>query len=65
MNDEQRNIALRVIEQANKSGVFDGPVVTALSKAEKFDSAEQYHQDYLKKNPYGYTCHHARAEWKF
>ncbi len=65
LNDGQKNIAAKVIEQANKSGVFAKPVVTKLSKAEKFYPAEEYHQNYLQKHPYGYTCHHVRNEWKF
>ena len=64
-NDEQKNIAIDVIAQANKSGVFKKPLVTRVSKAGEFYLAEEYHQNYLKKNPYGYTCHHAREEWKF
>ncbi len=64
-DDTQKKIALDVIAQANKSGVFKKPVVTKVTKATKFYPAEEYHQDYLKKNPYGYTCHHVREEWKF
>jgi methionine-S-sulfoxide reductase len=64
-NDEQKKIAQSVIAQANKSGVFKKPVTTTLEKAEKFYRAEDYHQDYLQKNPYGYTCHHIHNEWKF
>ncbi len=64
-NDEQKNIALNVIAAGNKSGVFKKPIVTRVSKAGIFYPAEEYHQNYLKKNPFGYTCHHARAEWKF
>lgn len=65
LNDTQKKIALDVIDKANKSGVFKKPVVTKVNKAEKFYAAEEYHQEYLKKNPYGYTCHHVREEWKF
>jgi peptide-methionine (S)-S-oxide reductase len=65
LNDEQKKIAEAVIAQANKSGVFKKPVVTKISKAKKFWPAEDYHQNYLEKNPYGYTCHHVREEWKF
>ena len=64
-NDEQKSIALKVIQEANKSGVFKIPVVTQVSKAKTFYPAEVYHQNYLKKNPYGYTCHHVREEWRF
>ena len=62
---EQENIAKNVILQADASGVFNSKVVTKISKAQKFYGAEEHHQDYLQKNPYGYTCHHVRNEWKF
>ncbi len=64
-NDEQKAVAIKVIADANKSGVFKKPVVTQVSKAKTFYPAESYHQNYLKKNPYGYTCHHVREEWRF
>ena len=32
-------------------------VVTTLEPFTKFWPAEDYHQDYLEKNPNGYTCH--------
>lgn len=62
---EQKNTALNVIAEGNRSGVFDKPIVTTLEKLEKFYPAEDYHQDYLDKNPYGYTCHKVRDDWKF
>ena len=65
LNDEQKQIAEKIIKQADQSGVFDGKVVTKISAASEFFKAESYHQDYLDKNPYGYTCHHVRNEWKF
>ena len=65
LNDEQKNIAGNVINLAIASGVFKKPIVTKVSKAGKFWAAEDYHQDYLNKNPYGYTCHHVREDWKF
>ena len=65
LNDEQKEVAQNVINQANKSGVFQSAVVTKIEKAGEFYEAEAEHQDYLEKNPYGYTCHHIRNEWKF
>jgi methionine-S-sulfoxide reductase len=35
-------------------------VVTEIVKAGPFYPAEGYHQDYLQKNPGGYTCHYLR-----
>ncbi len=65
LNDEQKKIAENVVEQANKSGLFKRPVVTRVEKAGKFYDAEEHHQNYLQKNPYGYTCHHVHKEWQF
>jgi peptide-methionine (S)-S-oxide reductase len=28
-----------------------------------FWEAEPEHQDYLERNPHGYTCHFARPNW--
>ncbi len=44
----------------NKSGRWKDPVVTTLEPLTKFYKAEEYHQDYLEKNPGGYTCHFIR-----
>ncbi len=65
LNDEQKTIAQNVVSQANKSGVFKSAVVTQIEKAGEFYEAEAEHQDYLEKNPYGYTCHFVRNDWKF
>ncbi len=65
LNDEQKRTAESIIKQGNDSGVFNDKIVTIVVKAQKFWPAEDYHQDYLKKNPYGYTCHHPRKEWQF
>jgi len=65
MNDEQKQVAEDLIKKADKSGVFPGKIVTQVVKAGKFYDAEEYHQDYLKKNPGGYTCHKIRKDWVF
>jgi methionine-S-sulfoxide reductase len=59
-NEDQRVAALEAINRANQSGRWKKPVVTALSAAGAFFAAEDYHQDYLQKNPGGYTCHYVR-----
>ena len=56
-SDEQKHIAERVKERVQKSGKFKRPIVTEISPAKEFYSAEDYHQKYLVKNPGGYTCH--------
>jgi peptide-methionine (S)-S-oxide reductase len=37
------------------------PIVTSVEPLQEFWPAEDYHQDYLQKNPGGYTCHFERA----
>ena len=59
-SDEQRKTAERVKTQVDKSGKWNRPIVTEITKATVFYSAEEYHQDYLKKNPGGYSCHYLR-----
>lgn len=59
-DDAQRRVAARVIEQVNTSGKWRRPVVTQIVDAGEFYRAEDYHQDYLVKNPNGYTCHYLR-----
>ncbi len=39
---------------------WDKPIATTLEQLSTFWSAEEYHQDYLQKNPGGYTCHFKR-----
>jgi peptide methionine sulfoxide reductase msrA/msrB len=59
-DDEQRQIAERVKAKVEKSGAWKRPVVTEIVPAKEFWTAEAYHQDYLQKNPGGYTCHYVR-----
>jgi methionine-S-sulfoxide reductase len=57
---EQREIAERVKARVDASGQWKRPVTTSIEPAGKWYSAEKYHQDYLRKNPGGYTCHFMR-----
>ncbi len=56
-NQEEKKEALDFIDIVNKSGRWENPVVTTLEPFKSFTKAEEYHQDYLLKNPGGYTCH--------
>ncbi len=56
-NEEERKEAENFIDIVNKSGRWKDPVVTSLEPLTKFYPAEEYHQNYLQKNPGGYTCH--------
>jgi peptide-methionine (S)-S-oxide reductase len=48
---EQKEIAERIINQLNKEKAYSNPIVTEVSKFEKFYKAEDYHQDYFTNNP--------------
>ncbi len=53
----EKQVAEEMIQIVNNSGRWSNPVVTTLEPFTQFWSAEGYHQDYLVKNPGGYTCH--------
>jgi peptide methionine sulfoxide reductase msrA/msrB len=59
-NDDQRKVAERVRGEVDQSGKWPAKVVTQIVPAATFYPAEGYHQDYLQKNPDGYTCHYLR-----
>lgn len=56
-NPEEKKQAEEFIDIVNESGRWRDPVVTTLEPLTTFYPAESYHQDYLQKNPGGYTCH--------
>ncbi len=56
----QKETAERVKKAVDASGKWKKPVVTEITPAAEFYPAEDYHQDYLVKNPGGYTCHWVR-----
>ena len=64
-NSEEKETAEEVIDIVNESGFWGLPVITSLEKFDRFYSAEEYHQDYLVKNPNGYTCHSIRTQKAF
>jgi len=59
-SEEQRRVAETVKARVDASGKWKNPVVTEIVPAGEFWPAESYHQDYLQKNPGGYTCHFLR-----
>lgn len=63
-SEEQHRVALDTIADVEASGLWPGKVVTELAPAGAFWEAEPEHQDYLERNPNGYTCHFARPGWK-
>jgi peptide-methionine (S)-S-oxide reductase len=50
-NDEQKHIAEAYIAQLNQSKIFSKPIVTTLEPLKGFYRAEEYHQDFMQKNP--------------
>lgn len=58
---EQEATATRVIARVNASGQWRRPVTTSVEPAATWYSAEKEHQDYLRRNPGGYTCHWMRT----
>lgn len=62
--DEQKLIAEDTIADVEASGLWPGKVVTEVEPAGDFWEAEPEHQDYLRNNPGGYTCHYVRPQWK-
>lgn len=56
-NDEEKKEAENFIGIVNASKRWKDPVVTTSEPLQQFYPAEEYHQDYLKKYPNGYTCH--------
>lgn len=55
-NDEQKKIAEGYIEKLDKDGGFRNPIVTTLEPVTRFFPAEEYHQDYFRRNPNAAYC---------
>ena len=53
-NEEQKALAEKSRADLDNSGIYDKPIVTEIIKASRFYRAEDYHQDYHRKNPLGY-----------
>jgi peptide methionine sulfoxide reductase msrA/msrB len=53
-DDDQRRLAEASKSALEESGLFDKPVVTEIVPFSEFFRAEEYHQDYYKKNPLRY-----------
>jgi len=54
LTEEQRELAEKSKEELGKSGRFSKPIVTEIVPASHFYRAEEYHQDYYKKNTIRY-----------
>jgi peptide methionine sulfoxide reductase msrA/msrB len=58
-SEEERKIALQSKKELEEKGVFSGPIATAVLPAKKFYPAEEYHQDYYRKNILHYSLYKA------
>ena len=63
-SDEQKRIASDTLADVDASGIWPGKVVTEVAPAGAFWEAEPEHQDYLQRQPNGYTCHFIRPNWR-
>jgi len=55
-NDDQKELALKAKEAADKSGVWSNPIVTEVTESSTFYMADNYHQNYFKNNPEASFC---------
>lgn len=53
-DEKQKKEAEESKSHLSKEKVFNNPIVVEITKAKTFYSAEDYHQDYYKKNPIRY-----------
>lgn len=59
----QKAEAENTIADVEASGLWPGRVVTEVAPLGDFWDAEPEHQDYLERQPNGYTCHFVRPDW--
>ncbi|WP_284375943.1 peptide-methionine (S)-S-oxide reductase MsrA [Amylibacter marinus] len=62
-NQDQHQEAINTIKDVDASGLWPDKVVTEVEPVGDFWVAEPEHQNYLQRNPNGYTCHFPRADW--
>jgi peptide-methionine (S)-S-oxide reductase len=48
---EQKEVTEQVIRELREAGVWGAPIVTEVVPLEKFYPAEDYHQEYFRRNP--------------
>ena len=56
-SDQQKRLALESKKKLDASGKYSKPIVTEIVAATVFYPAEEYHQDYYKKNPIRYKLY--------
>jgi peptide-methionine (S)-S-oxide reductase len=53
---EQKATAEQVIQELTEAHLWDHPIVTEVTPFKQFYMAEDYHQEYFKKNPFQGYC---------
>jgi peptide-methionine (S)-S-oxide reductase len=53
---EQKAVAEAVIAELEAAGIWDKPIVTEVTPFQAFYPAEDYHQEYYRRNPYQGYC---------
>lgn len=64
-DEEQRKIAEASKKRLAKSGQFTKPIVTKIEDAKPFYLAEDYHQEFYKKNPLRYAMEESGGRQQF
>ncbi len=54
--DEQKQLAEQIIEEMTNEKTWDAPIVTTLEPLTKFWPAEDYHDNYVQRNPQNAYC---------
>jgi len=60
-NEEQKKLAEQSKKDLDSSGGYDKPVVTVIRRALSFYEAEEYHQDFYKKQPFRYKSYRSNS----
>ena len=60
-DEEQARLARRSRPLLEEAKVYSSPITTEIAPAGVFYTAEEYHQKYLQKNPFGYCSHHLQT----
>jgi len=55
-SDEQKQLAEAMIKRLTEEKIYSRPIVTEITPASEFYSAEDYHQDYFNNNPHNPYC---------
>ncbi len=55
-DDNQKDLANRYLEVLSESNIWSSPIVTTIEPVTNFYPAENYHQDYYKRNPGNQYC---------